>query len=95
MRQRFRRLTLDPPTRYSQVNQCDSDRLSHSLRNGEPAGRTIYQLERGYTPRKAYPQSKLANAVDGIELDRRPREPTRGTRPRTFTPPARPACQFS
>ena len=29
------------------------------------------QLERGYAPRKAYQQSKLANAVFGIELDRR------------------------
>ena len=29
------------------------------------------QLEEGYAPRKAYQQSKLANAVFGIELDRR------------------------
>ena len=29
------------------------------------------QLERGYKPRKAYQQSKMANAVFGIELDRR------------------------
>jgi NAD(P)-dependent dehydrogenase (short-subunit alcohol dehydrogenase family) len=29
------------------------------------------QLERGYAPRKAYQQSKMANAVFGIELDRR------------------------
>jgi len=29
------------------------------------------QLERGYAPRKAYRQSELANAIFGIELDRR------------------------
>jgi NAD(P)-dependent dehydrogenase (short-subunit alcohol dehydrogenase family) len=29
------------------------------------------QLERGYAPRKAYQQSKMANAVFGLELDRR------------------------
>jgi NAD(P)-dependent dehydrogenase (short-subunit alcohol dehydrogenase family) len=29
------------------------------------------QLDRGYAPRKAYQQSKLANAAFGIELDRR------------------------
>jgi len=29
------------------------------------------QLERGYAPRKAYQQSKMANAVFAIELDRR------------------------
>jgi NAD(P)-dependent dehydrogenase (short-subunit alcohol dehydrogenase family) len=29
------------------------------------------QLEHGYTPRKAYQQSKMANAVFGLELDRR------------------------
>ena len=29
------------------------------------------QLERGYAPRKAYQQSKMANALFGIELDRR------------------------
>ncbi len=29
------------------------------------------QLERGYAPRKAYQQSKMANTVFGIELDRR------------------------
>lgn len=29
------------------------------------------QLERSYSPRKAYRQSKMANAVFGIELDRR------------------------
>ncbi|MBA2346722.1 MAG: SDR family oxidoreductase [Solirubrobacterales bacterium] len=29
------------------------------------------QLEQGYTPRKAYQQSKMANAVFGLELDRR------------------------
>ncbi|GAC1527254.1 MAG: oxidoreductase [Thermoleophilaceae bacterium] len=29
------------------------------------------QLERGYGPRKAYQQSKMANTVFGIELDRR------------------------
>jgi len=29
------------------------------------------QLERSYSPRKAYQQSKMANAVFGIELDRR------------------------
>ena len=28
-------------------------------------------LERGYAPRKAYQQSKMANAIFGIELDRR------------------------
>ena len=28
-------------------------------------------LERGYTPRRAYQQSKMANAIFGIELDRR------------------------
>ena len=29
------------------------------------------QLDRGYAPRKAYQQSKMANTVFGIELDRR------------------------
>jgi NAD(P)-dependent dehydrogenase (short-subunit alcohol dehydrogenase family) len=29
------------------------------------------QFERGYAPRKAYQQSKMANAVFGLELDRR------------------------
>ena len=32
------------------------------------------QLERGYGPRKAYQQSKMANAVFGLELDRRLRK---------------------
>ena len=48
------------------------------------------QWEHGYGRRKAYRRSKLANAVFGLELDRRLRaagSPTRASSPTRVTPP--------
>jgi NAD(P)-dependent dehydrogenase (short-subunit alcohol dehydrogenase family) len=56
------------------VERSDAGRIVTVSSNEHKGGRIDFddlQLQRGYSPRRAYQSSKLANAIFAIELDRR------------------------